>query len=396
MDFLPNRPDDETDTLGTNYDVIGPGHIAVDVPPNDGDKTMTEYVPNIEELFDHTQAGERGESGENPAAARVSSGRKFRSPLKPVNLATLLTYTFSVREAILSPVFTLSSLNMIFALRGIGKTHMSLGIAYAAASGGAFLTWNAARPYRVLLIDGEMPGEALQARLAEIVVASDLDLDPDNLQIITIDMQGGIMPDLSTIEGQDAIEDACKEAELIIVDNLSCLCRSGRENEAESWVAIFEWALRMRSAGKCVIFVHHAGKDGNQRGTSKREDILDVVIELRRPVDYDLEQGARFIVNFSKARHLTGQDAQPFEAWLKTDEHGKQVWTTTSAAESTFQQVVELHKLEMTQTEIAAELNVNKSTVCRHLQKAREVGLITNRSSKPPKPARAQRADTDA
>jgi hypothetical protein len=315
--------------------------------------------------------------------------------IKPVNLETLLTYAFPVREAILAPVFTLSSLNMIFARRGIGKTHASLGIAYAVASGGVFWGWQASRPYRVLLIDGEMPGESLQSRLAAIVAASDTELDPEYLQIITIDMQGGIMPDLSTTEGQETIEEACQAAELIIVDNLSCLCRSGRENEAESWVTLSEWALRMRSAGKCVIFVHHAGKDGNQRGTSKREDILDVVIELKRPADYDAEQGARFIVNYTKARHLTGQDAQPFEAWLQTDQDGRQVWITATVTESTYQQVIDLYNLGLSQGDIASELSINKSNVCRHLKKAKEAGLLADKPKRSSNTSAARRADLD-
>ncbi|EIC30579.1 MULTISPECIES: AAA family ATPase [Methylomicrobium] len=340
-----------------NYEVIEPGRMAVD-------------VPNL------------------PSVTR-------KRPIEPVSLETLLAHTFPTRELILAPVFTLGSLNMIFARRGIGKTHASLGIAYAAASGGSLWGWTAARPYKVLLIDGEMPGESLQARLAAIVAASNTAPDPEFLQIITIDLQGGIMPDLSTVEGQDAIDSACQAAELVIVDNLSCLCRSGRENEAESWVTLSEWALRMRSAGKCVIFVHHAGKDGQQRGTSKREDILDVVVELKRPADYNPEQGARFIVNFTKARHLAGSDAQPFEAWLQADESGRQAWTTKTATESTFEQVVELANLGLSQGDIAVELGINKSSVCRHIQKAKGDGLIVERPKKPANSTRARRADID-
>lgn len=180
---------------------------------------------------------------------------------------------------------------------------------------------------------------------------------------------------------------------MIIVDNLSCLCRSGKENEAESWLSIGEWAMRMRSLGKCVIFIHHAGKDGNQRGTSKREDILDVVLELKRPVDYQPDQGARFIVNFTKARHLSGNESQSFEAMLITID-GKQIWTTKPASESTFDQVVELANLGgMSQTDIAKELGVDKSTVCRAFKTAKERGLITEKpratSGKKPKEKRA-------
>jgi hypothetical protein len=252
---------------------------------------------------------------EDPKSQSLNAGKK---PLNVVDIKELLLHTFPRRESILSPVFNLASINMIFSRRGVGKTHAALGIAYAAASGGAFWIWTATRPFKTLFIDGEMPGEALQARLAAIVNANEKEPPEGYFKTITIDMNDGRMPDLSCLDGQIEIEEACTSAELIVLDNLSCLCRSGRENEAESWLSIGEWAMRMRSLGKCVIFIHHAGKDGNQRGTSKREDILDIVIDLKRPTDYEPEQGARFIVYIPKARHLSGSEAQSFEASLST------------------------------------------------------------------------------
>ena len=63
-----------------------------------------------------------------------------------------------------------------------------------------------------------------------------------------------------------------------------------------------------------VLLVHHAGVNGRQRGTSRREDALDTVIALRRPADYSPEQGARFEVHIEKARTFAGEGALPFEA----------------------------------------------------------------------------------
>lgn len=301
-------------------------------------------------------------------------------PLKIVSLDELLATSFPPREPVLSPVFCLASLNMLFAKRGVGKTHVALGIAYAAASGSNFFGWEAARPFKTLLIDGEMPGESLQSRLAAIAKNSPMTPPDGYFNVITIDLNNGFMPDLSTSGGQEQIEDACSDAELIIVDNLSSLCRSGRENEAESWTAIGEWAMRLRSLGKCLIFIHHAGKDGNQRGTSKREDILDVVIELKRPNDYEPEHGARFLVQFSKARHLIGDDAQSFEAALETVE-GRHEWRVKPVRESTLEQVIELNSLGLSVTDIANELGINKSNVSRALKKAKSEGLIKSKSN---------------
>ena len=64
---------------------------------------------------------------------------------------------------------------MIYGPRGIGKTHLTLGIGYVVASGGTFLRWEAAKPRRVLVPDGEMPAVVLHERLARIADAQPLE-----------------------------------------------------------------------------------------------------------------------------------------------------------------------------------------------------------------------------
>jgi putative DNA primase/helicase len=91
------------------------------------------------------------------------------------------------------------------------------------------------------------------------------------------------------------------------------LCRGGKENESESWAPIQEWILSLRRRGISVLFVHHAGKGGAQRGTSKREDVLDTVIVLRHPDNYSPSDGARFEVHLDKARGVYGEQAQPLK-----------------------------------------------------------------------------------
>lgn len=144
----------------------------------------------------------------------ADGGRQPLRQYRAVDIRAILRHEFPAREHILYPVFTLGSLNMLYAWRGIGKTHVALGIAYAAASGGQFLNWTATRPFRVLYLDGEMPGEALQARLAAIVQAADMEPQEGFLRFITIDLEGGIMPDLATREGHAQIAEECEQAEL--------------------------------------------------------------------------------------------------------------------------------------------------------------------------------------
>ena len=77
--------------------------------------------------------------------------------------------------------------------------------------------------------------------------------------------------------------------------------------------------LDLRRRGITVLLIHHAGKSGDQRGTSAREDIMDTVISLRRPREYSMAEGARFEVHLTKARGIVGEEAKPFEANLVTE-----------------------------------------------------------------------------
>ena len=192
------------------------------------------------------------------------------------------------------------------------------------------------------------------------------------------------MPDLSTREGQALVDSmVTPETALIIVDNMSCLCRTGRENEAESWIPVQGWALRHRAAGRSIIFIHHSGKGGGQRGNRKKEDVLDVVIKLKRPVDYEPTQGACFEVEIEKGRHLMGEDAESFEARLTTDpKTGLQEWIYKTVTQSTFDRVVDLANEGLSQIEIAKELEINKSNVNRHWKRGEAEGLISKTDPK--------------
>ena len=50
-------------------------------------------------------------------------------------------------------------------------------------------------------------------------------------------------------------------------------------------------ATDARPGSKTVLFVHHSGKGGQQRGTSRREDVLDTVIALRYPKGRRIPRG---------------------------------------------------------------------------------------------------------
>jgi putative DNA primase/helicase len=262
---------------------------------------------------------------------------------------------------------------MLYAKRGIGKTFLGLGIAHAVSSGTKFLRWEAPTPRRVLYVDGELPGRLLQERYRIVSGGA----PSSNLRFISPDFQDGIIPDLASREGQALVEAHLEGVGLVILDNLSCLVRGVKENEGEGWLPIQGWALELRRKGVSEFFLHHAGKQGTQRGTSRREDVLDTVITLRNPSDYRAEEGLRVELHFEKCRSLTGDDVRSFEVRLET-RTGNTEWTMRDVEDAKKARALELLDEGISYRDIAEEVKVGKSTVQRWA-KARGVPCPTSK-----------------
>ncbi len=288
----------------------------------------------------------------------------YTTGLKVFDGEELLTTVFPPRSLMLAPWLPDKGLTMIFAPRGVGKTWAALGIAHAVAGGGAFLRWRATRPRRVLYIDGEMPAVMLQDRYAAIVGASTTDAPAENFRLVAADFQPDGLPDLADSDAQRFYDSVISDAELIIIDNLSTVARGLRENEADSFGPVQSWMLAQRAAGRSVLVVHHAGKSGGQRGTSRKEDTLDTVVSLARPPGYEASEGARFEVRFTKSRGFWGDDAEPFEARFANG-----AWSTSEiVGEDSDAALVALRAERLSIRDIAERCGLTKSTVARRLK----------------------------
>jgi len=108
------------------------------------------------------------------------------------------------------------------------------------ASAGSFLRWYATQTRRVLYIDGEMPGRVLKDRLELIIESTPFTIDGDNIKFIAADFQPNGLPDLVSEEGQKFYDEHITWADVVIVDNLSTVCRGLKENEADSFSLLVE------------------------------------------------------------------------------------------------------------------------------------------------------------
>jgi Bifunctional DNA primase/polymerase, N-terminal/AAA domain/Primase C terminal 1 (PriCT-1) len=316
----------------------------------------------VEQVFEQPDTEDFG-SAQRDEEARGAA----ESGLLALNVEQLLQRATEPREYVIEPILREKDLAMIFSWRGVGKTLFALDLAYAIASGSKSLKWHAPRPRRVLYIDGELPLEVIKERVVHLVAARDKEPpSPDFLQFITPDIQSRPIPNLADAAAQQMLDSMIAEQkiEVLFIDSISTLCSTGRENEAESWLPIQEWALTLRRRSVAVVFVHHAGKGGAQRGTSRREDILDTVIHLVHPSDYRPEEGSRFEVHFEKNRALWGEALRPFEARLEIHE-GEATWTMRDVEDLNRNRAKELFDERMSIRDVAEALGISKSAAAR-------------------------------
>jgi hypothetical protein len=334
---------------------------AVDVP---AEAIAEDTIKRISEITSF-----RGGTGSNKAAPQI----------RPLTAAEFLQLELPPRQKILAPWVPEKGLVMVYSPRGMGKTLFGMSSAYVIGIGGSFLGFSAlSKPRKILYVDGEMPAPTLQERLAAIV-GGFVQQPPgdDFFRILISDLSSVGLPDLASPEGQSWLDAQVGDAEVIILDNISTLVRSGKENEAEAWLPVQSWMLGHRRAGKAIIFLHHAGKGGAQRGTSRREDVLDTVISLRRPADYLPEQGARFEVHFEKTRGFHGEEARPFEAKYEVRD-GVAVWTRTEIVDAERARVVAALKDGMSIRDVAEAVGMHRSKVERLRKKAMETGELSS------------------
>src|SRR5262249_47878105 len=115
-----------------------------------------------------------------------------------------------------------------------------------------------------------------------------------------------------------SILDAHPDIRVMILDNISCLFSGINEDSKQDWEPINAWLIRLRHRGLTTVLGHHAGKGGQQRGTSGREDSLDTVIHLNKPTGADARDGCHFELSFTKCRSVTGESVAPLDVRLET------------------------------------------------------------------------------
>jgi putative DNA primase/helicase len=283
------------------------------------------------------------------------------SALKTYTITEFLSLDIPIPKFLLHPWLPEGGLAMVDAKTGLGKTLLCIGSAIAISTGGMFLRFKAEEAQPVLYLDGEMPAHLMKVRLAQAITFAG---NPNHSKFRTYcwALSESAVPDLSTPEGQAIVDAIVGDAKVIFIDNISAFCRTGKDNDAESWRVMDDWLLKHRKAGRAIVLVHHDGKNNDQRGTSKKEDKLDTRIQLVLPAEADATGNTKFEVHFRKHRHFWGKDASPFFATLT-----EQGWTVGEIASDSFSEAQTMRNEGKSYRDIEKATGISRSTLSRKI-----------------------------
>jgi hypothetical protein len=281
----------------------------------------------------------------------------------------LLAAELPERAAILDPILATKSLALLYGPRGLGKTFVALGIARAAAAGESFLGWTSPRPHRVLYLDGEMAAVDIRDRLASFGPA------PPTLEFMLADLNQGPLLDLADPRSQGRLVEGWGDPELVVLDNLASLAGL-RTGDPDRWSELQRFLMTLRRLGLAVLMVHHANKKGLQRGSSRREDLLDLVMAMRRPAGWRPADGTRFEIHFEKARSLHGTAVEPIQARLE-ERAGVIRWQWAAADDDPrLARLVALLEQGVSVPQIGERLGISRTVAYELRDRARRLGRL--------------------
>ena len=280
------------------------------------------------------------------------------------------------RRRLLGDWFREGDLGFIFAPRGVGKTWWGLHLAVAIAEGGQMGAWQAPEAVPVLYVDGEMPPDLLRQREQGLSQSADGRLFV--LSHAVLFERTGRALNIADPAVQAALAAECEASgvRVMVLDNLSTLASGMKENDADEWEKVNHWLLTLRRRGVAVVMVHHAGRNGAMRGTSRREDAAFWVVSLTG--EGATESGARFTSAFTKRSRNTPH-AVPAMTWHYTTADDGRVNVSCQPADplETLRRLVGEGVGQC--SELAEEMGVSKAKVSKLAKLGMKAGWLTKR-----------------
>lgn len=255
---------------------------------------------------------------------------------------------------------------IVLVQRGVEVTDFVLSLTWALVSGEQFLKFRVPVPRGVLLVKGNMPGQELQRRLRRVVRGTP-EIAP--FEILVPDMFEAGLPSLATSQGQaviDASLSASPEVKMVVVDSSTFLPSGLAGKKGVSWSAVHEFVLRVRRRGVAVVLVHHSTRKPGRQSVIRRGG-FSWGLDVRRPDDYQEQDGARFVLRFENAGAIAGEAAQPIDVRMIETNDGGLDWSWRAVEPTPSRKAKALAQLKAGQhpNEVAKAASVHLATVYR-------------------------------
>jgi putative DNA primase/helicase len=314
---------------------------------------------------------------------------KLKPDFTPIEGAAIpaddfLQFELPPKKNILNPWLREQSIILISGWRGTGKTWFCLSIFDAISRGQAFGPWEVQTPMGCLYIDAEMSAGDIQERLYSLdrgasrkrafplVIYSDAYANSKGIP--RADLRKPIWRrDLMSYLMDEGLK-------LVAFDNIASLCPGGDENVKKDWDPVNQFLLELRFKGITSILLHHTNKSGDQRGTSAREDNIDISMTLFQPGDYTSDQGARFVVKFKKTRIAVKDLSLMHDLEFQlTEVNDRTEWAWMNIKKKNKLEVLRLLDEGVQQTDIASSLGVTKGYISQVKAQAIKDGYLSSK-----------------
>lgn len=306
---------------------------------------------------------------EPPVAQPAPAPPDFSSALLTAKALTALE--LEQRPALLGAWMKRGDFGFLFAPRGAGKSWMAMLVGNAIAEGLPLGEWQAGEgPRPVFYFDAEMNLADVQERARMIGITSDNFHWLSNERLFHT---GGSSVNIADPAHQVALSKMLPDDSVFIIDNLSTAQLGMAENDNDSFDDIRDWLLTLRHRGVTVLIVHHAGRSGAMRGSSRREDMAHWIISLKD----DSEEGGHakaFTTSFAKIRNCRASEAPA----LKWELHTHTVPMSIACQPHSGADAMLTHIRDGIgkNSEIATLLNVEPGTVSKWAAKLMKAGQI--------------------
>jgi hypothetical protein len=208
-------------------------------------------------------------------------------------------------------------LGYVFAPRGHGKTWLTMLIGNAIAEGKALGEWGGGeKTRRVVYFDAEMNLPDVQGR-AKLIGINSVNFEWLQNELVFEYLRRGL--NIAELVDQAALAEMLNDGDVFIIDNLSTAASGMAENDNDAFDHVKSWLLELRGRKITVIIVHHAGRNGQMRGASRREDMAHWIISLKDDSG-DGEMKA-WVTHFQKCRNCQAMEAPTLRWTIATNEN---------------------------------------------------------------------------